>query len=664
MALQVRKEQVVLAGTVLVLGLLVWNTTSSSGGGSTRSRRRSTGGGDGEAAFVSYPAPDLSLALPETREHGESRDVFSPPRDTRPLPPLEMAEPPLPRLTALRPPPEPPLAPAAFGRYLRADATPRHVPGLFAAGESFEDELADVDPADVDPAEAPTEAPPEGLALEALLALGTLDEKEELSPEQRAARVESWKKLYDWIRIHEGAPLFGQIRNEDRFALASRPDEPILFVEVDPERGGRERFAGMDPAEFARERIVDFGFADTASNHIQILRREFDRPITPSVYADLIAFGRECVRLRLEAREALRVAEEMFHKAIAFDPDDPMPEIWLARSYEAGFRFEESYETYLDLLERFEHRAEVHAGLGLLEQRMRLFESAEERLRRAVSIERGNYLVRWALGRFLLERGSYREAVEHLREAHRNEPRDPALASDRTLIRTDLGKALMALGEVEEALALFDRALTADATNQVARAGRLGALQLGAGGNGSWKGAEEGTDSGFELLMAGALIQLGAGEAAAARDSLRLAAETDPLRVHVAWRALSWLAEISGYPEEAFRWIEEAHLADPTDAWTLYQRGRLLAARDDPEGAHGAFMAALDRELDFADALIALGELSFHTGEHSDAELFFERSLVLDSERPEVHALRGLNLLSLGDVRGAEESFQAALALE
>ena len=31
-----------------------------------------------------------------------------------------------------------------------------------------------------------------------------------------------------------GAPLFGQIRNEDRFGLASRPDEPILFVEVDP----------------------------------------------------------------------------------------------------------------------------------------------------------------------------------------------------------------------------------------------------------------------------------------------------------------------------------------------------------------------------------------------------------------------------------------------
>ena len=42
-------------------------------------------------------------------------------------------------------------------------------------------------------------------------------------------------------------------------------------------------------------------------------------------------------------------------------------------------------------------------------------------------------------------------------------------------------------------------------------------------------------------------------------------------------------------------------------------RGRLLAARDDLEGARASFVAALDREIDFVDALVALGELARRT---------------------------------------------------
>ena len=93
------------------------------------------------------------------------------------------------------------------------------------------------------------------------------------------------------------------------------------------------------------------------------------------------------------------------------------------------------------------------------------------------------------------------------------------------------------------------------------------------------------------------------------------------------------------------RWIEEAHQADPTDAWTLYQRGRLLAARGDQEGARESLMGALDRELAFPDALIALGELAYRAGDHASAELYFERALAVDPARAEVHALRGENLL-------------------
>jgi tetratricopeptide (TPR) repeat protein len=656
MALEVRKEQVVLAGTVAILGLMVWQSgPSDDGGGGRRSRRRSTSSqAEGEASFLHFPAPDTALAHTEARGEPSERDLFAPPRDTRPLPPLALVAPPLPVATALRPPPEPALAPDSFGRFLRADPTPTYVPGLFASEEEGEgqDLVAAADP-----------GLPGPTTLDLLKELAP--DQDELTPEQRAAQIESWKKLYDWIHINEGDPLFGQIRNEQRFDLARNTGESIWFVEVRPEQNGVERFPGQDPVEFKRERVLDFGLADTTSNYIQLRRREFTREITPSVYADLIAFGRECVARRLEAREALRVAEEMFAKASAFDPDDPIPRIWLARCYEAGFQFEKAYETYLSLLERFEHRAEVHVGLGLLEARMRLFDGAEARFREAERTGRGSYIVQWALGRFLSDRGRWAEALAHLRDAQRFEPKEPSATDIRARIRTDLGAALMAMGEVEEALSYFDRALQADETNQRALAGRLGALGLGAGsGSGPETPEDAGADAGFELLIVKALADLESGNPEAARDGLLLAAETDPLRAHVAWRALSWLAEVSGYPEEAFRWIEEAHRADPTDAWTLYQRGRLLAVRDDPDGARESLKAALDQELFFVDVLVEAGRSAYESGQHDNAELFFERSLFLDGERAEVHALRGINLLALNDVRRADEAFDAALDVD
>jgi tetratricopeptide (TPR) repeat protein len=652
MALEMRKEQVVLAGTVVILGLMVWQSGPSDGG-STRSRRRRTSSSSdaGEAQFINHPAPDTRLATAEGRAGSSGRDIFAPPRDTRPLPPLALVSPPMPLATGLRPPPEPALAPASFGRFLRADPTPNPVAGLFAMAE--EEDAGGL--VAVDPGGAQS-------TLDLLKGLAPSDDQ--LTPEQRAAQVEGWKKLHDWIRLNESDPLFGQIRNDGRYELARRPDEALIFVEVNPNTG-EELFPGQDPVPYARERVLDFGLADTASNFIQIRRRELAREITPSVYADVLHFARDCVARRLEAREALRVAEEMFTLASEFDHEDPIPQIGLARCYEAGFQFEKAYDTYLALLERFEHRAEVHVGLGLLEARMRLFDSAEARLREAERTARGSYIVQWALGRFLSGRERWDEAAGHLREAQRFEPKEPDATGIRSQIRTDLGAALMAMGEVEEALSFFDRALQADETNQRALAGRMGALSLGAGGNGGGEApGDPGGDAGFELLVARALAELDAGNAEAARDGLLRAAETDPLRAHIAWRALSWLAEVTGYPEEAFNWIEEAHRANPTDAWTLYQRGRLLAARDDAEGARDALKGALDQELFFVDVLVEAGRLAFASARHENAELFYERSLSLDDRRAEVHALRGINLLALNDPRRADESFAAALELD
>jgi len=642
-----RKEHVVLAGALVLLGGLAWKTSQDG------TRRRPPPRAK-PVVLERHPVPDTVLALPERRERSAlGRDLFSPPSDTRALPLLPLETPPLPRLGALEPPPSFDLSPRVFGRLLRADPTPGEVLGLFADAGAGEEET-----------ESDLAADPEADSAQAALeALKKRAPGEPLSAEQRAGQVESWKKLYDWLKLSEIQLTFGQIRNADRFGLAERSSEPILFAEVDPETG-LEKFPGAKPPPMARERVLGYGFADTPSNRIQLRRRELHRASGVAQLPSILEFAEECVRLRLQAREALQVAEEMFQLAAALEPDEPTPQLGLARCYEAGFELEKAYEVYLELLERYAHRPEVHVRLAELEARLRLFDSAEERLRHAERIGRGRWDVAWSLGRFFLQRARYDEAVEPLRAAFKFEPGEAEAKSTRAGIRADLGAALLARGEVDEALQLFDKALQADPRDQRALAGRKAALRLGAREAGAGPPATPVESPGFDLLVSDALAALEARDLPSARDQLELATEADPLRAYEAWRALSWVAEIAGYPEEAFRFVELAQENHPSDAWTLYQRGRLAAERDDQQGARESFLAALDVELDFTDALVSLGDLSYRAGGHRDAERYFERALLLDPKRPEVHALRGLGRLETNDLSGAEESFRAALALQ
>ena len=643
--MNLRKEHVVLGGTLGILGVLYYASSNSPGA----VRGSSKSGAPPE--FEEHRTPDVSLALPAARKLDDfDRDVFAPPRDTRPLPALEMDEPPLPEFTGLVPPPEPAFDAALFGKFLRASATPTNVPGLFVAAEAEME--------DSEPQAAPNAAPVAAPSIELL------------TPDQRSALIQSFKKLYDWMRLEDGEPVFGQIRNGDRYGLRARPGEDLLFVEVRPETG-QERFPGQKPVAYKRARVTEFAFADTPSNRIQQRKREFEGQTGPSQLADMLAFADQCIELRLQAREALPTAEALFRKVLVHMPDDPAPRLGLARCYEAGFRFQDAYFEYVGregeaqaLIEKFAHRPEVHVALAELEARLRLFESAEQRFLHAEQIGgRAQWQVEHAFGTFLFERGRFDEALPRFKEAFRFEPTAPEAAKTRARIRTDLGNALLASGAIDEALASFDRALQADAGDQRARAGKLAALGLGAKGTAP-AASTQATGVVFELAMSRALADLAAKNWTAARDGLLLAASADPLRAPRAWRALSWLAELTGYPADASRFIELALEGDPIDPWSLYQAGRLAAQRDDVQGAHDMFVRALDRELDFVDALVALGVLAYRSGDHAAAERYFERALAVDHNRAEVHALRGVNSIDAGDLLAARTSFEAGLALD
>lgn len=636
-----------LVATVIGIGLLAYSALPSKpkSAGTRRANR---------PELEVQRIPDVGIATPNARDLGRfSRDLFSPPSDTRPLPPLDLESPPLAPLWGVFPPPMPGPGPAHYGALLRADATPTSVTGLFAT--------------DLASAAALDEGIDPGAGGSAVGGLGyaggpskpaAAEYQDALTPEQRVAQLAGYKRLYDWLRLDDGSPRFGQIRNKDKFALKSRIQERVVFLELDPVTG-LEVYPGQAAIDYERSRVTEFHFAETVANRILERRREFGDKVTPGQYASLIAFADECVRSRNDAREALSIAIEVYRLAESVSPADPAPRLGLARCFELTFDFERAYAELEAVFAKYDHSIEVQVRLGELEARLRLFDSAEQRFENALRGARQHFEAQAAYGRFLLKRGRAPEALEHLEIAHRNEPPAEFLAQ-RLGIRLDLAAARFANGKLDGATgadAMYDSALSIEPKDARALGGKLAVAlvkRLPADPN-FILGRDQ---AGFEMLLAQGLLAMRAKQWTAARDNLLAAADADPLRAFGAWRALSWLAEVTGYPAEALRYVELALEAAPDDAWSLYQHGRLLFQRDDPEGARREFKAALDLELDFTDAIAGLAVIAVDEGEAQDAEMYFGRALELEPSRAELSARRGYNFLSLNDAQRAEAAFK------
>lgn len=648
--MSLRKEPLVLCATLLGVGLMVYTGLPSK----TRTAPRRGTKPDLEVQRI----PDVSLATPAARDLGKlSRDLFSPPRDTHPLPLLDIDTPPNGPLTAVFPPPMPGPRPAQYGKLLRASAMPVPVAGLFATDVASAAELS-----------TDQEAP----AANAVAGLGYVGDRKKpaaakdqdaLTSEQRAAQLAGYKRLYDWLRIDDNAPRFGQIRNKDKFALKNRAEEAVIFLELDPVTG-LEKFPGNPPIPYERARVNEFHFAETIANKIQERRREFGDKVTPGQYPSLMNFADECVQSRNEAAEALQIAIEMYRLADTVSPNDPAPHLGLARCFELGFDFEAAYAELETVLRKYENSPEAAVRMGELEARLRLFDSAEKRFEDALRGAQQNFAGQSAFGRFLLARGRVEEALLHLELAHRYEP--PAeYQALRLDVRLELAAARFANGKLDGndgAGAMYDSALSIEAKDPRALAGKLAiaAVKRGAADDSMLLGRDQ---AGFEMLLAQGLLEIRATQWTAARDSLLAAADADPLRAYGAWRALSWLAEVTGYQAEAMRFVELALEAAPDDAWSLYQHGRLLFQRDDPEGAAREFKAALDRELAFTDAIAGLAVIAASQNNLADADMYFGRALELEPTRAELEGRRGYNYLLLNDVARAEACFKRSQEL-
>ncbi len=575
----------------------------------------------------------------ERKEGGIGRELFSAPRDTRPLPALRFVAPPLEPLALLRPIPSSGPRPALYGNFLRQKKELRLDTSLFLNDQNVEGSAGTGDQFVVD---------------------AELDESL-LTPEERQARLASYKANYDSLNL--GNLHFGQIYNRNRFSLSERPDEPIEFIEVNPATG-LERWPGQAPIVYDRERVQDFAFADNLENRLELARLEYAGTITQGKYLAALEFATECFTKRFQTPRALEIAVEIYSKASAMNEDDPTAELGLAACAEANFDFEKAFQIYEGLIAgSYANHPLVLARLARLQARFRLTARARRNFEAAERYGRTEWIVQWHYGNFLLEQGDVDGAIMHLELASQFEPTAAEFQSVRATIRTDLGNALVAGGEIDKARGLYTRALQADESEQRATAGLLNISYLSGGDDvGPEVSGEDG--AGFDLLIAQGLLALQAGELQTARDQFSLAAVADPLRAYEAWRALSYLAEITGNDAEALEYIDQAESNNPRDVYSLFQRGRILAQNDDTTGALESLTKALDIELELPDALAAIGRIEMLSGNYENAERYLERAVSIDGRLVEAVTLRGLNALFMNRPVVAQENFERALQLD
>ena len=678
MKLNLAKEPALLIAVVLLMGLLFYRLDAEPV--ALRGRKK------GETLELMQSAlPDVARAKPSgaVSTPDVARDLFVEPSDTRPLPPLDWIDPPRPELPAIFPPLEPGPTPARYGAFLRRNLT-HSADGVAAASELTLPEFDDGFGSDSSrPSKSGVRA-----ALRELGKLSGVDEEEDASetPAERSARRASYRRLYDWLELGGAITIYGSIENENRyeFFLDERNNDPILFQQIDP-LTGRESFPGQAPISYEQERLTEVGLALNRSNELELHSRELQ--LQGSTQREVLAFAARCLESRLEAPRALDLARAALLPLAEQIKNDPAPRLALARCYEAGFDFEAAFVEYRALLEEFGEHPEVHVRFAELELRCLLYESAESRLLEAIRLDRTAWRAHWILAGLYETRCEWGPALEHYGAANRHMAEELESLAVRVAARTDLAGALLAHGDVRGAVAELETAKRLDPLHQETLAALIHCaildpaavgLELLEGSERAleawlkpvWDVVEERLNDDeayglrFDLLMALGSWNLEHGQLSEAKTRLEEAAIADPLRAHLALRAGSYLAEAAGLENDAMEFVELALEASPGDAWSMYQRGRLLAHVGDFDTAKESFEAALEQDLDFDDALVAIGELLLYEGEYDNASRYLERALSREPDRAEVHTLAGLVRLRAGSFLEALTAFETALGLD
>ncbi len=239
------------------------------------------------------------------------------------------------------------------------------------------------------------------------------------------------------------------------------------------------------------------------------------------------------------------------------------------------------------------------------------------------------------------------------------------LAPDGTTLN-GLGVALSNLGQYQDALACYDRALTFNADDPVVHSNRGAALA-------GLKRHEEALAC-YEQVL---LIQPASLEAllnsgtmlrelkrnAAALDAFDNVLSLDPHHSIAHYNRGVVLGDMGRY-EEALACYDESLALEPNDPDTHCNRGVMLNTLNRYEEALVSFQRALRLQEKSVPALVGMGAAHRQLDRHRDALMAFERALAIAPNNAVVYYSCGVSLGDLRQYEAALARYDEALALE
>ena len=445
--MEIRKEQALFVGTLVILGLLYMS------GSSKNTKTRPKLGATLELPAIPHTA-EVLLDGGERKIKDAKRDLFVEPSDISVLPPLEapaLLMPQLPEFPIVLP-------------LLRLGVDTAHwyrqrlsrseifalAKGTTASSGGDTPPANGADTGDEKPSETPDDQ-------------GDKPTEELANVDPQAEKEKAWAQQWD-LMIYNGSKFWGKLLNKDPFLLGRpHPDagqhllelqapfgqnRVIHFMKVNPGKGSviidDYKIEGED-----LQKISFIRFANTISNQIAMKRVRI--PQGELGLPEREAFILELLTKYRDYPEAFRAAEEQALLYIENNKASPRGHELLCLVYSVSGQLEKQLGKYEELMQSdFRNQSFIYRGLGTLEARLGMDEAAEEHLRQAIRLQESDAKARFALARFYREQSRGREALAEAERAVKNI--SPKLRKEEAFAIVSLQVAcLLSQGMIEEA---------------------------------------------------------------------------------------------------------------------------------------------------------------------------------------------------------------------
>lgn len=484
----------------------------------------------------------------------------------------------------------------------------------------------------------------------------------------RAEREAIAAASYDRVYLHGlTAPFFGTVEVDgmDRFDLETKQSFDGIKVRlrtynVDTGKVGRSVVFGDDD----RQKISKVVLAGNLRNEIQ--RRTRGIPVDGAHLSErsaVIAWLLEQAEQDSSVYKDAMQQAELYLQAAGGDLQGLR---WQQRVLQASGDLAGEFALLNGLSGPYRESPFRYTGLGVLKAKLGLRMAAEADLRQAVQLGPNEPRAHQALAQFLLGSGRAHEAVAACRRAEQSLGL-VSDASERDQIASTIVACHLAVDDVASAQTALRNVAGADKVYldgvvRYAQGDVTGALTALRAASGRQAGAAR-------LGQAACLLRLGNWQEA--YDTLLAVYDAEPLLRHRAAAGVAFLLLRLERWVDALAWLDRSQEADPSDPYAHYLRGAVLLRMGDLQGAETALLNCLRLRDDFVHALVEMSALLAKRAVDQDrpdaaksALRYAARAVRLAHKSSvELHELHGLMADLDGDLRTAQQAFQACVEL-